>query len=50
MEAKLDKWPDNGLRHSFGSYHFARHNNASLTAAEMGWPTANALKTLYQTL
>jgi integrase len=34
--AGLEKWPDNGMRHSFGSYHFAKHNNASLTAAEMG--------------
>lgn len=35
-EAKLIKWPDNGMRHSFGSYHFAKHNNAALTASEMG--------------
>ena len=34
--AKLTKWPDNGMRHSFGSYHFAQHNNAALTASEMG--------------
>ncbi len=34
--AKLTKWPDNGMRHSFGSYHFAAHNNAALTATEMG--------------
>jgi hypothetical protein len=26
----------NVLRHSFGSYHFARHRNENLTAAEMG--------------
>ena len=24
------------MRHSFGSYHFAGHHNAALTAAEMG--------------
>jgi hypothetical protein len=35
-EAKIEKWPDNGIRHSFGSYHFAQHSNATLTAAEMG--------------
>jgi integrase len=35
-EAKLEKWPDNGMRHSFGSYHFAQHQNAALTASEMG--------------
>jgi len=29
-------WPDNGLRHSFGSYFFARSKNENLTAAEMG--------------
>ena len=34
--AGLTKWPDNGMRHSFGSYHFAQHNNAALTASEMG--------------
>lgn len=34
--AGLKKWPDNGMRHSFGSYHFARHSNAALTASEMG--------------
>jgi hypothetical protein len=28
--------PPNVLRHSFGSYHFARHRNENLTAAEMG--------------
>ena len=35
-EAKLTRWPDNGMRHSFGSYHFAHHNNAAHTASEMG--------------
>lgn len=34
--AGLKKWPDNGMRHSFGSYHFAEHNNAALTATELG--------------
>ena len=34
--AGLVKWPDNGMRHSFGSYHFALSNNAPVTAAEMG--------------
>ena len=34
--AKLTEWPDNGMRHSFGSYHFAHHSNAALTASEMG--------------
>lgn len=34
--AGISKWPDNALRHSFGSYHFAHHNNAAFTASEMG--------------
>jgi integrase len=33
--AEID-WPDNGLRHSFASYHFAQHKNAALTATELG--------------
>jgi len=34
--AKIQPWPRNALRHSFGSYHFALHKNENLTAAEMG--------------
>ena len=30
------QYPHNGLRHSFGSYHFAHHQNENKTAAEMG--------------
>ena len=29
-------WPKDGLRHSFGSYHLAAHDNAALTARQMG--------------
>jgi integrase len=29
-------WPHNGLRHSFGSYHLARFNDAAKLALEMG--------------
>jgi hypothetical protein len=32
----LVEWPKNGLRHSFGSYFFAKSRNENLTAAEMG--------------
>jgi integrase len=35
-EAVLSTWPHNALRHSFGSYHFAKHRDENLTAAEMG--------------
>ena len=30
------EWPRNGLRHSFGSYHLARFNDAAKLALEMG--------------
>ena len=30
------KWPKNAMRHSFASYHFAHHKNASLTMALLG--------------
>jgi len=29
-------WPKDALRHSFGSYHLAAHDNAALTARQMG--------------
>src|ERR1700734_2004974 len=34
--AGIKKWPKNVLRHSFGSYHLAKHKNEGLTAAQMG--------------
>ena len=34
--AELAEWPDNGLRHSFASYHVAHHKNTANTAHEMG--------------
>ena len=30
------KWKSNGLRHSFGSYHYAMYHDTASTAAEMG--------------
>ena len=35
-KAKIADYPHNGLRHSFGSYHYERHRNEQLTASEMG--------------
>lgn len=32
----MDEWKANGLRHSFGTYHFAMWNNEGLTAQQMG--------------
>jgi len=35
--AKLrSEWPQNALRHSFGSYHLAQFNDAAKLALEMG--------------
>jgi integrase len=34
--ARLSKWPKNGLRHSFASYHLAKHNDAARLALDMG--------------
>jgi integrase len=36
---ELSEWPNNGLRHSFASYHLARHQNAPQLALEMGHTT-----------
>ncbi|MDR3404145.1 MAG: site-specific integrase [Chthoniobacter sp.] len=32
----LDNWPQNALRHSFGSYHLARFPDAAALALQMG--------------
>ena len=34
--AGITEWPQNALRHSFGSYFYAKTKNENLTAAEMG--------------
>lgn len=39
----VSKWKDNGLRHSFGSYHLARFKNAGNTALQMGHNTTDML-------
>jgi integrase len=36
---ELPKWPNNGLRYSFASYHLAKHQNAPQLALEMGHTT-----------
>ena len=41
--AGLKKGPDNGLRHSFGSYHVAHFQNPNLTALQMGHATTQML-------
>jgi integrase len=34
--AKIQEWPANGLRHSFGSYHYAMFRSSDDTAHQMG--------------
>jgi integrase len=41
--AGITKWPDNGLRHSFGSYHVAYFQNPNMTALQMGHVTTDML-------
>jgi len=36
LAAKLPKWPDNAMRHSFASYHLALHQDAAKTAMLLG--------------
>lgn len=36
LGVKLKPWPDDGLRHSFASYHLAAFNDAAATALQMG--------------
>jgi len=36
LEASQLEWPANGLRHSFGSYHYAMFRNADDTSHQMG--------------
>lgn len=35
-DAGITDWPENGLRHSFASYHLAKFNDAALTALQLG--------------
>lgn len=39
--AKFTNWPQNGLRHSFASYHLARFNDAAALALQLGHTNAN---------
>jgi integrase len=41
LAAKLDKWPQNGLRHSFASYHLAKFQDAAALALQMGHTNSN---------
>jgi hypothetical protein len=36
QKAGFSEWPQNAIRHTFGTYHFSLHRNENLTAAELG--------------
>jgi integrase len=44
------KWPQNGLRHSFASYHLARFQNANQLALELGHTTTRLIFEHYREL
>jgi integrase len=48
--AGLTDWPQNALRHSFGSCHLAHFKNAALTALEMGHTDARVTFRHYREL
>ena len=45
---KWDVWPDDILRHSYGSYHLAKFRNAGLTSEQMGHKNARMLYAHYR--
>jgi len=48
--AELKQWPQNGLRHSFGSYHLAKFHDAAKLALEMGHTTTKEIFAHYREL
>lgn len=48
--AGIKTWPDNGLRHSFGSYHLAAYGDEIKTAMLMGHRSADVLHQHYKAL
>jgi len=48
--ANLSKWPANGLRHSFASYHLAQHNDQNKTALLLGHRSSDVLFNHYRGL
>jgi integrase len=49
-KAKIKTWPDNGLRHSFASYHLAHHKKPHQTAYLMGHKKPDLLDNHYKEL
>lgn len=48
--AGIEKWPENGLRHSFASYHLAHFNNSDSTAYQMGHRSTELVHRYYKAL
>lgn len=48
--AGITKWPVNGLRHSFASYHLAQFNNSDSTAYQMGHRSTEIVHRYYKAL
>lgn len=48
--AGMMSWKGNALRHSFGSYHYALHDDAAGTAAQLGHSTTKMLFEHYRDL
>ena len=48
--AKLTKWPADGLRHSFASYHLAQFRNVAETATQLGHQNAKMIFAHYREL
>ncbi len=48
--AGMAEWPENGLRHSFGSYHLAKFGDAARLALEMGHTTTKEIFAHYREL
>jgi integrase len=49
-EAGLQRWPTNGLRHSYASYHLALHQNAPALSLNMGHTSPQMLFANYREL
>src|SRR5439155_13669355 len=48
--AKLARWPNNGLRHSFASYRLAATHDAPRVASELGHTSPQMLYSTYREL
>ena len=46
----IEKWPPDGMRHSYASYHLAKHQNAPQTSLQMGHTSPQMLFNHYRNL